>query len=223
MSKIPTTSETLLKDISGDLRHPRWAEFAARYRPMMVEFVSKHFPGLEADDLVQQTLADLVRVLPGYRYRPGENRFFHNYLAKILHHKCVDALRREARQNALVRQHLERRVDAGDFRPVRDFGAAGEGTGEQLVWATDAEPPGASREEWLRDVCRIALQQLEAETAERNPRHWQIFRRTWIEQEPPAQVAESLMVSRAAVDQTKKRMLDRLTEMVRRLKELEKA
>ena len=223
MPKIPTTSETLLKDISGDLRHPRWAEFAARYRPMMVEFVAKHFPGLEADDLVQQTLADLVRVLPEYRYRPGENRLFHNYLAKILHHKCVDALRREARQNELVRQHLERRVEAGDFRPARDFGAAGEGAGEQLVWATDAEPPGASREEWLRDICRIALQQLEAETAGRNPRHWQIFRRTWIEQEPPARVAESLMVSRAAVDQTKKRMLDRLTEMVRQLKELEKA
>lgn len=221
MSRIPTTSETLLNAISDDMRHPRWAEFAARYRPMMEEFVARRFPGLEADDLIQQTLADLARALPSYRYRPGEDRHFHCYLAGILRHKCVDALHRETRQRELVRRHLENRVADGDLVPARESPDDDDNPGD-WTWASAPEPPGTSREEWLRDICAIAVRQLEAETVERNPRHWQIFRRTWIDGEPPAAVAESLMATRAAVDQVKKRMLDRLTEMVRQLKEIER-
>jgi RNA polymerase sigma factor (sigma-70 family) len=221
MVRIPTTSETLLRDISGDMSHPRWAEFAARYRPMMQDFVARRFPGLEADDLIQQTLADLALALPGYRYRPGEDRHFHCYLSGILRHKCIDALQRETRRRELVRQHLERRLDAGELVPARES-PGGDGAPGDWLWATAPEPPGTSREEWLREICAIAVRQLEAETVERNPRQWQVFRRTWIDGESPAAVAESLMLTRAAVDQTKKRMLGRLEEVVRRLKEIER-
>ena len=50
--RVPKTSTTLLKQISGAAEHPRWAEFVAKYRPMMQGFMWERFPGLEADDLI---------------------------------------------------------------------------------------------------------------------------------------------------------------------------
>ena len=32
---IPKTSTTMLKQIAGMAEHPRWAEFVAKYRPML--------------------------------------------------------------------------------------------------------------------------------------------------------------------------------------------
>lgn len=223
MARIPTTSETLLRDISGDLLHPRWTEFAGRYRPMMEELVEREFPGVEADEIIQQTLLALARILPGYRYRPGEKGYFHSYLSKILRNKCIDALRREGRREELARRHLDARIAAGEVQAAASADDGdGEGAAPALVLATGGEAPGASIEEWLQDACHIALQQLEAETMERNPKHWHVFRRTWLDGEPPAAVADSLLLPRPTVDQIKKRMLGRLEEMIRALRELER-
>ena len=64
---IPTTSTTLLRDIAQDAQNVRWGEFVARYRPMMEAFMRERFPSLEADDVIQETLIALCRVLPSYR------------------------------------------------------------------------------------------------------------------------------------------------------------
>ncbi len=39
---IPETSTTLLKDIANG-ENARWAEFVARYRPMMLAYMKSHF------------------------------------------------------------------------------------------------------------------------------------------------------------------------------------
>ena len=72
MADIPQTSVTLLRDISGDPEHARWGEFASCYRPMMVAYLREHFPGLEADDIIQETLLALVAKLPTYRPLPND-------------------------------------------------------------------------------------------------------------------------------------------------------
>ena len=64
---------------------------------------------------------------------------------------------------------------------------------------------------------RSRLQQLLADPAVTG-RKRQIFIRTAMKGERPEDVATSLAVSRAVVDQTKKRMMDRLRELVERLK-----
>ena len=56
---IPSTSTTLLRQISGDVRHARWAEFIARYSPMCRQYLRRQFPSLEADDILQETFAAL--------------------------------------------------------------------------------------------------------------------------------------------------------------------
>ena len=60
-----------------------------RYQPMMMEYLRVHFPGLEAEDIVSETLIVLVDVLKNYRYAPDEAGNFHNYLTGILRHKAL--------------------------------------------------------------------------------------------------------------------------------------
>ena len=101
MVKIPTTSSTLLRDIAQDAQNVRWGEFVTRYRPMMEAFMCERFPSLEADDIIQETLVALCRVLPSYRYAPDEKGHFHNYLTGILRNKALRALRKLEQDEAL--------------------------------------------------------------------------------------------------------------------------
>ena len=102
MTKIPTTSTTLLRDMASDSQHNRWNEFVARYRPMMEAFMREHFPSVEADDIIQETLIALCKVLPSYRYAPDEKGHFHNYLTGILRNKALTALRKQRQQANIV-------------------------------------------------------------------------------------------------------------------------
>jgi DNA-directed RNA polymerase specialized sigma24 family protein len=109
---FPTTSKTLLRTLGENARSARWAEFTARYRPMMEAFLTARFPELvsDTDDIVQETLLAMVRILPNYRYSPGENGAFHNYLIGIITHKAHARLRtrkREARRNNAIRREAE--------------------------------------------------------------------------------------------------------------------
>ena len=92
---IPSTSTTLLRQIGGDAHHARWAEFVARYRPMMEAYLREHFPSVEADDIIQEALVALIETLPGYHYSPEEKGSFHNYLTGILRNKALRQISRE--------------------------------------------------------------------------------------------------------------------------------
>ena len=106
MVEIPTTSTTLLRDMANGSRHDRWNEFVARYRPMMEAFMCERFSSVEADDIIQETLVALCKVLPSYRYAPDEKGHFHNYLTGILRNKTMVALRKQ-RQQADLKEELQ--------------------------------------------------------------------------------------------------------------------
>ena len=188
----PDTSTTLLRDLAGRADHPRWGEFVVRYRPLMESYLHEWFPSLEMDDLIQETFVAIAKTLPDYRYVPDEKSHFHNYLTGILHHKALNALKRQNRRNEVTREY------------ALDPSARGIGN-------------DADVEKWRETVCEVALQQLLADPSVTG-RKRQIFMRTAMKGESPEDVAASLAVSRAVVDQTKKRMMDRLRELVERLK-----
>ena len=188
----PDTSTTLLRDLAGRADHPRWGEFVVRYRPLMESYLHEWFPSLEMDDLIQETFVAIAKTLPDYRYVPDEKGHFHNYLTGILHHKALNALKRQNRRNEVTREY------------ALDPSARGIGN-------------DADVEKWRETVCEVALQQLLADPSVTG-RKRQIFMRTAMKGESPEDVAASLAVSRAVVDQTKKRMMDRLRELVERLK-----
>ena len=209
MAKIPTTSTTLLRDIAQDAQNIRWGEFVARYRPMMEAFMRERFPSLEADDIIQETLVALCRVLPSYRYAPDEKGHFHNYLTGILRNKALRALRQCEREEKVRADYA---TDGVNPRGSGTLAASGR--------AVAPRPPFLFDDQSYREsIFELALRQFLADDsiADRTKR---IFGRTAINGESPETVAESFKMTRHAVDQTKSRAMARLREIVKELEDV---
>lgn len=218
----PVTSTTLLRDIQEDVTSERWAEFVQRYWPMMEAFLAKRHVEADArEDIILVTLAALVKQLPNYRYSREEGKPFHNYLTGILEHKRLDAWKAKEQRKNLEQKFGEWLVSNGRIRPALDYDTGDEdGMGAIGVLATEGEPPGVSEADWKEAIVHIAMQQLLADE-ELSPRSRDIFRRTQLNHEPVEAVAESLMMTRAAVDQVNHRMRERLAVIAKRLLELD--
>ena len=184
MAVIPKTSVSLIRTLSDDPASARWAEMYRIYEGPMRAFLRARFPSVEADDVIQETMATLSRRLPGYRYMPDERGHFRNYLTGILKHKAMDVLARRSRESE-VRESLR------------------------------AMPPGrdSDDESWKSDALEVAIAQMLAD--ERiNPLHRTVFRHVALMRERPEDVAARFGISRANVDQIKKRLVSRLSGLV---------
>ena len=159
--------------------------------------MQRRFPDLEPEDAIQETLLALVGALPTYRYVPGETGHFHNYLTGILWHKALNMRRAKLRSEGL---HERYREDMATARGDAGHDAVDEAHERRSV------------------ILEIALQQLLADDSilERNRL---IFRRVAMDGERPDAVAEAFGVTRAVVDQTKKRLTDRLRALVKALEQ----
>ena len=188
----PETSTTLLRDISADAESARWPEFVSRYRPMMQAYLRAHFPSVDADDMVQETLIALAKALPNYRYAPDETGRFRNYLTGILRNKALKRSEKIKRDSALRKSLLV-------------TGASGP-----LQKAADADG------KWRKAVMEIATRQLLADSRI-HERSKQIFQRLTVDCMAPDAVAAAYGVSRNSVDKIKSRMVERLREIVRAL------
>ena len=187
MADIPETSTTLLRDLAQDSRHARWGEFVSRYRPMMEAYMRTHFPAVDADDAIQETLITLIKVFPVYHYSPDETGAFHNYLTGILRHRALRVIENESRRLNKEQKYHEI---------------------EELTASGGNKDDGSS---WREAVLEIALQQLLADESI-NDRTKQVFVRVAVNGEKPESVAESFGITRNSVDQMKARMKDRLRE-----------
>ena len=88
------TSVTLLNAIANNTETVRWTEFFTKYEPMMRAFLSSHFPSLDHDDIIQESMKALIKQLPGYIYTPDRNGHFKAYLTGIVKYKALDQLRK---------------------------------------------------------------------------------------------------------------------------------
>ena len=186
MAGIPTTSTTLLRELAQDSQHARWGEFVARYRPMMEAFMRERFPSLDADDVIQETLIELIRVFPVYRYSPKEKGHFHNYLTGILRHRAFRMMEEERRREKL---------------------------GDDMRGACPLAAAESEEQEWRESLLEIALQQLLADGSI-HERTRLVFARVAVNGEKPEDVAAAFGIERNAVDQMKSRMMARLKELV---------
>lgn len=190
---MTTTSTTLLKAIGADLDSPRWTEFVARYQPVMESFLAQQFPSVDADDVMQETLIVIARILPDYHYAPDTKGHFRNYLLGILKNKAREELKRRGRA-----------------------AKADEAAKEFVDISPNASPQDCDDEDWRIAAYEVALQQLLAD-----PRHTertrQIFIRTALKGESPASVAALFGTTRNNVDQIKNRLTAELRELATRL------
>lgn len=189
MARIPVTSVSLIRTLAEDPRSTRWAELYQLYAAPMRGFLQAKFPSLEADDLIQETMAALARRLPDYRYIPDEKGHFRNYLMGILKHKAMDALAKRSREAAARADLLEQPPE----RPAAD-------------------------DSWKAAALEVAIAQLLADESV-NPLHRTVFRHVALMHERPEAVAARFGLSRANVDQIKRRLIDRLAGLVRALTE----
>ena len=194
MSQVPATSVSLLRDIASGTENARWAEFVRIYEEPMRAFLAARFPSVEADDVLQETMIALMRVMPDYHYTPDGNGHFRNYLVGILKHKAEDAIRRQSRESDRRERIRKSAADA----PRR------------------AQAPGEADEEesWRLAAMNTALEQLLSDESV-NARSREVFRHVALLHEPPAEVAAAFGISRANVDQIKRRLVLRLSELVK--------
>ena len=194
MASVPETSTTLLRDLAADTQHVRWTEFYNRYRPLMEEYMGNRFPNLDAGEAIQNTLIALTKVLPDYRYVPGEKGAFHNYLIGILKRKALLMIQAENRRTEQERRYAERRE-----------------------LSTSEQDPGEQK--WRESLMEVALQQLLADESIHG-RTKQVFRRIAVNGEKPEEVARSFGLTRNAVDQMKNRMVAKMRAIVSELEKI---
>lgn len=183
---VPQTSITLLNALKDDPGSARWAEFLRVYEGPMRSFLAVHYPTVEADDILQETILALMKCLPDYHYVPDEKGHFHNYLTGILKYKALDAIREKQRtQKALDRLREE-------SEPV-------------------PEQP-AEDEEWKNRVMEAALQQVLSDLSIDSQKR-EIFRQVALQHEKPEIVAQRYGTTRGNVDVIKNRIIKRLHEI----------
>ena len=168
----------------------------------------ERFPTLEADDVIQETLIELIRVFPIYHYSPKEKGHFHNYLTGILRHRALRMMGEEQRRAKLAeemrRVSAKTTADREGNTPYWD-GGTGRAACPQAAETDD--------EEWRHSLLEIALQQLLADESI-HERTRLVFARVAVNGEKPDEVAAAFGITRNAVDQMKSRMMTRLKELV---------
>ena len=144
----------------------------------------EHFPSLDADDVIQETLIAASAALPSYRHAPEEKGYFHNYLTGILRNKALRQLHKDQRQAEI----------AEEMRRSRGMKADDE-------------------QSWRKALLEIALRQLLNDESIQS-RTRQVFLRVAVNGEKPEDVAAAFGINRNAVDQIKNRMMPRLQRIV---------
>ena len=189
MNTPPQTRISLINTIANHPESARWTEFCRAYEQPMRAYLASHFPTIEADDIIQETMVALMKALPNYRYDPDRKGHFRNYLIGIIRHKAVSEIRRRQTEADHIDTYANNRV----------------------------EPPcdedDANSDSMRKAIFEAAVTQLMADDSISSATR-EIFRHVVLMHEKPAQVAAEFGTTRNNVDQIKKRMIDRLSELV---------
>ena len=191
---VPVTSISLLKVLGEDAQSPRWREFLRMYASTIDGFLFKHFPTVDAEDVVQETLRALVEKLPLYEYEPDTKGHFRNYLIGIVRFKAIEQLKRRKRE-ADLRVELEANA--------------------QFEWECEKQSYSVDLRDWQREAYEAALAQFMADKSI-STRDKEIFRRVALQGESPEDVAAIFDIKRNNVDQIKARMVAKLKELALR-------
>ena len=189
MNTPPATKISLIETISNCPDSARWTEFCRTYEQPMRAYLATHFPTIEADDVIQETLVALMKALPNYRYDPDRRGHFRNYLIGIIRHKAVSEIRRRQAEADCIDTYANNRVEHSD------------------------DDANADLDSLCKEIFEAAVDQLMADDRISSATR-EIFRHVVLMHEKPAQVAAEFGTTRNNVDQIKNRLINRLSELV---------
>ena len=88
------TTDTLLKGLAEGNEN-RWARFCRDYAPLIEQTLAKRgISHADAEEAIQDTLLELVKVMPTYKYAKAKKGAFHSLLFKIAQNKAIDRMRK---------------------------------------------------------------------------------------------------------------------------------
>ena len=88
------TTETLLKCLAANDQN-RWARFYRDYAPWIESTLLKRgVQHADAEEIVHDTLVDLVKIMPTYKYDKTNKGAFRSLLFKIAQNKAMDRFRK---------------------------------------------------------------------------------------------------------------------------------
>ena len=199
------TNETLLERVKTPVAHDAWREFYKEYWAVILAYARKL--GLnrhQADEVLQETMVALMRILPDFRYDRQKGKF-RNFLLTIVHRKSLAALRR-AKGVPDVSLDSE---DPWGREALHDILPAAASRADE----TEAE------HRWREAVMEDAMARLAANPA-LGDGTYEAFRAYVIEGRPAPEVAAAHGLRENALYQIKSRLLRRLrADVTRRLRE----
>jgi RNA polymerase sigma-70 factor (ECF subfamily) len=198
------TNETLLDRLKAGEAHDAWQEFYKAYWSAILRYARKlGLNATQAQEVLQETMVALMRILPGFTYDPRKGRF-RNFLLTIVHRQSLAALRR-ARRNQ-NHDSLDSRAPWAENRPLSEVLSSPLSQTEQ----TEAS------HRWHESLVEDALARLrDDETVDQ--RTYRIFQAYVIENKPARTVAVEFGLQENAIYQIKNRLMRRLQAEVARL------
>lgn len=88
------TTDTLLKELAEG-SESRWARFYHDYAPWIEKtLTNRGISQADAEEAIQDTLVELVEIMPKYKYDKAKKGAFHSLLFKIAQNKAIDRMRK---------------------------------------------------------------------------------------------------------------------------------
>lgn len=88
------TTDTLLKGLAEGNEN-RWARFYRDYAPWIEKtLTNRGISHANAEEAIQDTLVELVKIMPTYKYDKARKGAFHSLLFKIAQNKAIDRMRK---------------------------------------------------------------------------------------------------------------------------------
>ncbi len=195
MSAPPTTKVNMIFRLADPEDQQAWDEFIEIYTPLLIETARRlGLTSHDASDAVQEVLVHLVSVIS--RWKPsGQNASFRRWLARVSRNQMIKALQRT---NALQSEGVF------DQRQLYLLG--------QVM-----DPQQATSTFNLAFRKQVFLFVIDKIQGDFKAKTWQAFWLTYVDQVPPADVAEKLSFSVGAVYIARSRVMSRLRGAVERL------
>jgi RNA polymerase sigma factor (sigma-70 family) len=191
MSAAPETRPSLLIRLKDHADDEAWCEFTEIYRPVIYR-LARHrgLQHADADDLAQQVLAAVARVIDRWEADPERARF-RTWLSRVATNAII---------NALTRAVPDQGSGYSGLKDLLDRQPAGNGPDSDLI-----------RFEHRREVFRWAARQIRPEFS---PGTWDAFWLTAVEGRAVDDVSRELERSCGSVYAARSRVMRRLREKV---------
>ncbi len=195
------THASLLERLKDLEDQDSWQQFYSTYRKLIFSFALKHgLSGVEAEEVVQETVITVARNLPEFRYEPHRCSF-KTWLFNLTMWRIQDQIRKRHPECASI----HRQPGETDRTATVERIPGPESERLNALW----------EEEWKKDLFERALERVREKADEK---HFQIFDLYALQKWPARKVARSLGVSLARVYVTKHRLAALLNKETQRLR-----